>query len=218
MADTLPTLALGLTLGLSGGLAPGPLTALVVGETVRHGVRAGIAVAITPLLTDGPILLLTALTLGSLPHLDTVLGVVSLLGAAFLGWLALDTLRARPVQLEAGVAQGGGTLAVLRRSLTTNFLNPHPWLFWVTLGTPTFLKALDAGVPVAMGFLACFFLGLVGTKLLLALALGRMRAFIASRAYRLVMGVLGLALLGLAGWLVVDGLRLLGLLSPSAPG
>ncbi len=210
--DATATLALGLSLGLSGGLSPGPLTALVVGETVRHGVRAGLAVAITPLLTDGPVLLVTALTLGALPHQDTVLGVVSLAGAAFLAWLALDTLRAEPVSLDTSGADpgAGSVLRVLGRSVTTNLLNPHPWLFWLTLGTPTFLKALADGPELALGFLGCFFIGLVGTKVLLALALARMRAFLASTAYRAVMGVLGVALFGLALFLVLDGLRLLG--------
>jgi threonine/homoserine/homoserine lactone efflux protein len=213
--DALALWALGLSLGASGGLAPGPLTALVVGETLRNGTRAGVAVACAPLLTDGPILVVTGLLLRRLDAQSPVLGVVSLLGAAFLAWLGWQTARAAPIDLDATPDPGaaGGSL---RRAVGTNLLNPHPWVFWITLGTPTTLAALDQGVGVAAGFLGCFFVGLVGLKLLMAAALGRMRAFVASRAYGVVMGALGVGLVGFAAWLAWDGLARLGVVGSAA--
>ena len=212
--DALALLALGLSLGTSGGLAPGPLTALVVRETLAHGPRAGAAVAAAPLLTDGPILLITAVVLRQLDPAGGALGAVSLAGAAFLAWLAWQTARSAPVAVGDAPAPDA-TQGALGRAVATNLLNPHPWVFWVTLGTPTTLAALDHGLATAAGFLSCFFGGLVGTKLLLALLLGRMRAFLASSAYRWVMRGLGLALLGFALWLAWDGLLRLGVLGPS---
>ena len=50
-------LATGIVLGLSSGLAPGPLLALVVAQTLRHGPREGCKIALTPLVTDAPIIL-----------------------------------------------------------------------------------------------------------------------------------------------------------------
>jgi threonine/homoserine/homoserine lactone efflux protein len=49
-------LASGAFLGLSCGLAPGPLLALVVAQTLRHGPREGCKIALTPLVTDAPII------------------------------------------------------------------------------------------------------------------------------------------------------------------
>jgi len=48
----------GTLLGLAAGFSPGPLTVLVIGETLRHGLRSGLQVAIAPILTDIPIILL----------------------------------------------------------------------------------------------------------------------------------------------------------------
>ena len=59
MTASLAFLLTGALLGLSGGLAPGPLLTLVANETLRHGARAGIGVALAPLLTDLPIVLIT---------------------------------------------------------------------------------------------------------------------------------------------------------------
>jgi threonine/homoserine/homoserine lactone efflux protein len=184
------------------------MTALVVSETVQRGVRAGLVVSITPILTDGPVFAITALGLGQLTGLDTWMGVLSLGGAAFLAWLGWQTARAPAPDLSASGASS--TKGVLRRSVATNVLNPHPWLFWIALGTPTTLRAWESGLPVAVGFVATFFAGLVGVKMCLALFLGRMRAWFASKAYRAVMVVLGVALGGMAVWLAVDGATRLG--------
>ena len=66
----------GVLLGLSGGLAPGPLLTLVVAETLRHGVRAGIGVALVPLLTDMPIVLVTVALLHPLTDQHVPLGLL----------------------------------------------------------------------------------------------------------------------------------------------
>ena len=115
-----------------------------------------------------------------------------------------------PILHQNFSAVGEAELRVLRRSVATNVLNPHPWLFWIALGTPTTLRAWESGLPVAIGFVATFFAGLVGVKMCLALFLGRMRAWFASKAYRAVMVILGVALGGMAVWLAMDGASRLG--------
>ena len=56
----------GILLGLSGGLTPGPLLTLVVSETLCHDIEAGIKVALAPLITDTPIVLVTVYVLNRL--------------------------------------------------------------------------------------------------------------------------------------------------------
>jgi len=82
----------GVVFGLAGGLAPGPLTALVIGQTLRFGPREGIKVAFAPMVTDGPMMALAFLATGLLAGATTGLGVISLVGAAFLAWLAWDSV------------------------------------------------------------------------------------------------------------------------------
>ena len=67
----------GTLFGLSGGFSPGPLLVLVISETLRHGLRVGIMVAITPLLTDFPVMLVAILLLNQLTHFDLLLGGIS---------------------------------------------------------------------------------------------------------------------------------------------
>lgn len=67
-------LFMGLVLGLSAGLAPGPLLTLVVSETLRHHVGAGIRVALAPLISDLPIVLVSVGILSTMADFEAVLG------------------------------------------------------------------------------------------------------------------------------------------------
>jgi threonine/homoserine/homoserine lactone efflux protein len=92
-----------------------------------------------------------------------------------------------------------------------NFLNPHPYLFWVMVGAPTTVRAMAASPLAAAAFIGSFYLLLVGSKILLAWAVGRSRGYLADRPYRIIIRVLGALLMLLALLLIRDGLGLVGI-------
>jgi len=203
-------LAAGILLGLAAGFAPGPLMALVLAQGVRFGTREASKVAVAPLLTDIPIVLLTtALVATATEAAGGLLGVISLAGAAFVAWLGLESVRTTGV--EAG--EPGATPRSWTRGATVNALSPHPYLFWLTVGAPTLIRAWDEGPLAAAAFLAGFYACLVGAKLLLAVLAGRSGGRLRGGAYRAVMVVLGGMLLVFAVVLAFEGLRLLGIAS-----
>ena len=53
----------GLLLGLGVGLAPGPLLALVISASLRGGTSHGLRVALSPLITDLPIIVISLFVL-----------------------------------------------------------------------------------------------------------------------------------------------------------
>jgi threonine/homoserine/homoserine lactone efflux protein len=73
----------GIILGLSAGVAPGPLLTLVISETIQHNIKAGVKVALAPLVTDLPIVLLTFFIISKLSSFNLILGIISLCGACF---------------------------------------------------------------------------------------------------------------------------------------
>jgi len=183
-------LATGAVLGLGAGLSPGPLTALVCTETLRHGAPAGLRVSITPMLTDSPLLLISAVLAARLPPLAEA--GIALAGAAFLAYLAWDTARTAGIPLDPDAPEGS-----LRKAVLTNLLNPHPYVFWASVGGPLVAEAWSVGaVP---HFLVGFFFCIVGSKAAMALLIGRYRGLLAGVAYRRTMQLLavGLALLAL---------------------
>jgi threonine/homoserine/homoserine lactone efflux protein len=211
MTDISAYFAAGAALGASAGFSPGPLLTLVMAQTLAHGPREGIKVAMAPFLTDVPMLAASLFAL-SLAHGEpVVLGLLSLAGAVVVTLYGLDCLRARPVALP-GIRVSPGSL---RKGVIANFTNPHPYIFWATVGAPTTLAAArsPAGPAAAAAFLAGFYLCLVGAKVCAALLTGRFRAFLGSRGYAVLMRLLGLALFVFAAVFVRDGLRFLGWLA-----
>ena len=59
-------LTIGTVLGLSAGFAPGPLLTLVISETLQHDIKSGIKIALAPIITDLPIIILTLFILSKL--------------------------------------------------------------------------------------------------------------------------------------------------------
>ena len=198
-------LASGVLLGLSCGLAPGPLLALVLAQTLRHGAREGCKIALTPLVTDAPIIVVALVLAAKLAALRPLLGIVSIAGGAFVLYLAWENFS--PVRLhgEAPAARPRSWL----KGILTNLLSPHPWLFWLTVGAATLAKAIAQSWLVAVAFLFGFYLLLVGSKVMVALMAGRSRDLLAGRPYRVVMRVLAVLLGFFAVLLFREGLKLL---------
>jgi len=197
----------GIFLGFAAGVSPGPLLALVITETLMHSRKEGILVAIVPVVTDVPIIAVTMYILSQLSNSDTILGILSLAGAVFIGYIAYESIMTRDVNL--GIHQVKPQS--IRKGVITNFLSPHPYLFWMTIGAPTVLKAFQVNIASAVSFIAGFYVLLVGSKVLIALLVDRSKNFLKSRTYIYIIRATGIILLCFAVLFLKDGLRMLGL-------
>ncbi len=206
MLIELTLFAQGCVFGLAGGFTPGPTTTVVVAQTVRFGFLDGMKVAIAPLLSDAPIIFLSVLLVGQLVRFESVLGIITLFGAAFLIYLAIESLRVSGVE----IADENVEPRSIRKGVMTNLLNPHPYLFWFVIGAPTLLKAWTASRVAAVLFTIGLYVCLVGSKLLIAWLVARSREFLKSRGYVYVNWLLGAALGVFALLFVRDGLRFFG--------
>lgn len=201
-------LTAGVILGLSAGFAPGPLLTLVVSETLQHGTRAAVKIALAPLLTDLPIILLALFLLAKLAQFNHILAIISIFGACFIVSLGIENFKVTGISIE----ENNASPKSLQKGILVNFLSPHPYLFWVSVGGPTTMKALDHNPWVAVSFIVSFYVFLVGSKIVLALLVGKSRTFLHGNKYIITMRLLGLFMFILAGFLFQDGLRLLGVL------
>jgi threonine/homoserine/homoserine lactone efflux protein len=196
----------GVLFGLYAGFSPGPLLALVVSETLRHGARAGIRVALAPLITDFPIIALSILLLAQLARFQIILGIISLVGGIVVMKLAWESLRTRGVNVDVQNVRPQS----LRRGIVVNFLNPSPYLFWISVGGPIMIRAAQHNNWRAAAFLLGFYPLLVLSKMVLALVVGRSRDFLTGRIYIYIMRALGVVLFAFAMVLFKDGLHLMG--------
>jgi threonine/homoserine/homoserine lactone efflux protein len=191
-------LTLGILLGTTAGISPGPMMTLVISHSLRYGVREGLKIALAPLLSDLPIVVASWMLLARVAGFDRLLGFVSLAGAAFLLVIAVESWRAEP-----GVpGAGSGSPRSLMRGLLANLLNPHPWLFWLTVGAPTLVTAGDW--PNAIAFIASFYLCLVGAKLIVAAVTGHYGRHLNPGHHRLLLRGLALILAAIAIRMILD--------------
>lgn len=203
LTDFISAILTGVTLGLAAGMAPGPLMTLAITQTVRHGLKEGLAVAVAPLLTDIPIVLLLFFVLRELPA--QLLGALGIVGALYALFLAYETAKVQSL----GEVASASAPASMRKGILANILSPHPYLFWVTVGVPYVLAAHERSVWAPWGFIAGFYVVLVGSKAIVATLAGRYRNLLTGRAYPYVMRGLAIALVIFAALLFREGLNLL---------
>lgn len=203
-------LTTGMTLGLSAGLSPGPLSTLVISHSLRHGTREGIKVAVAPFLTDVPIVLVSVFVLSQLRDSQTAFGLISMIGAAVLFYLSYESFKVEQLEVELGDAEARS----LAKGALVNFLNPSPYLFWLTVGGPKVVEAWKHSTFTAMWFLVGFYVCLVGSKMLMAIVAARSKRLLAGKLYRYVMRILGVALIALGFVMLQEGLVFLHVLKP----
>ena len=198
-------LTIGTILGLSAGFAPGPLLTLVISETLQHDIQSGVKVALAPIITDLPIIILTLFILAKLSNFHSILGIISLIGGFFILFMGYESIRTKGVELNLKETKPKS----LTKGILANALNPHPYLFWFSVGAPTMIKAIRQNIIAPLAFIGSFYALLVGSKILLAILVGKSKSFLVGNVYIYTMRFLGLVLCVLAFVLFRDGLKLL---------
>lgn len=179
-----------IVLGLAAGLAPGPLMTLAISESLQRGKMAGIQVSLAPLITDAPILLFSYFLLEQGQSFPFFLCSVSVFGGLFVSYMAWKHLGFDEIKTLAKQAVSRPILT----GVITNYLSPHPYLFWFTVGGPLLHQSLDISVAMLLMFLSIFYLLLVGFKMLFAILADYARNWFSSRGYRWLMQGLGVLL------------------------
>ncbi|MBU1398275.1 MAG: LysE family transporter [Proteobacteria bacterium] len=198
-------LTIGTVLGLSAGFAPGPLLTLVISETLQHDIKSGVKVALAPIITDLPIIILTLFILSKLSNFHNILGLISLTGGLFILFMGYKSLRTKGVKINLD----GIKPKSLIKGVLANALSPHPYLFWFTVGAPIMTKAMLQNISAPLAFIISFYTFLVGSKIVLAILIGKSKSLLSGKMYIFTMRFLGLVLCVLAIVLFQDGLKLL---------
>lgn len=180
----------GLVLGGVAAIQPGPFQAYLLGQVLRQGWRRTAVAAFAPLVSDGPIILLTLLVLTQLP--DGLLDGLRVAGSGYLFYLAWQAIKTPPQPVQPDETASSQSLF---KAALVNLLNPNPYIFWSTLGSTTILEgwAISAwhGISFLLGFYAAIISGLLGVIFLF----GQAGAFSARTTYWLNL-ISGVALCG----------------------
>ncbi|MDH3390525.1 MAG: LysE family transporter, partial [Desulfobulbaceae bacterium] len=137
-----------------------------------------------------------------------VLGIISIIGALFILYLGINNLRTKGIELDLDKSSPKS----FQKGIIVNALSPYPYLFWLSVGAPITVKAMDQSLLAPVSFILSFYMLLVGAKIILAILVGKSRTFLRGNRYIFTMRLLGFILILLAGILFRDGLHLLDIL------
>ena len=201
MMEVLQYIAAGLLLGSIAGISPGPLLALVINQSLKFGKAEGVKVAFTPLITDLPAILLAFFLISELSANENIFGYISLLGGAYVIYLGVESI------LSAGkeINITSGSSRSVQKGVLTNFLNPHPYMFWISVGTPLLIKAYGVSFIASALFILSFYFSIIGSKIIIAFIADKSRTFLTGAAYVWTLRVMGVLLIVLALVLIKDG-------------
>ncbi len=193
---------LGVTFAFAAVAQPGPLQAYVIAQAVNHGWKRTLPAALSPLLSDGPIVVAAVLVLSRLP--GWFAQWLRLAGGIFVLYLALGAFRTWLAWDRGTGTQASSGSQTLLKATTVNLLNPNPWISWSLVMGPLLLQAWRDAPPRALALLAGFYgvlvAGLAGTIVLFGMAAGLGR-----RVGHLLLGLSAIALAGFGGYLLWSG-------------
>lgn len=192
----------GLLVGIGAAASPGPILLLAIAETLRGGIRSGWSVAMAPLITDIPFIILSMTLATGLSRFQPLVGVISLLGAAFLIFLAWQNMRITREDLRKLT---GGARTSLMKGTITNLLNPYLYIFWFSVAVPIFAHGNILGSVLFAVALLC---ASVGSLMTIVAMVAIMRTQMLDYAHWAIRAVSVLLFL-VALMFVREGIRLL---------
>ncbi len=192
-------LLLGFVVGLIAGIIPGAFSTVVATTALERGLKPGLRVAMMPIATELPVMLVAAFALSRAP--EGILRWVGIVGGAMLLVIAWK------------VAQGATSADIRRPSRRRNMghytrvflfgiLSPSPWAFWFFLGGPLFLSRWNVAPLNGILFLVGFFLTFLAINAVLAWAVATGRRRLNLTWYRRTLQGAG-ALLVVAGLVLI---------------
>ena len=128
--------------------------------------------------------------------LDIIIGFISLTGAVYLIFLAIEGIRFKGTTLDVTKVKPQS----IRKGIIINLLNPNPYIFWFTIGAPTVISGAELSFMAPVAFVTGMYLFLVGSKIMLAILVGQSKIFLKSRLYIYTIRILGIILLVFAAW------------------
>ncbi|HPJ36256.1 MAG TPA: LysE family transporter, partial [Spirochaetota bacterium] len=195
----------GMSIGTTLALLPSPLLALLINETLKYGKHEGIKISLVPSMTDLPVITVSVFILSMLEKLNIVFGLISIAGFIFLSYLGLKGLKSHGIKTDMKDVRPQS----IRKGIITNLLNPNPYIFWFTVGTPMIISGWKIHPSVPAFYITGFFGSLIGIRVLMSILINRSRKFINSRGYIILSRILSIVLILFGIKLLYQGIMIL---------
>jgi len=187
----LNNILIGISYALSAGLQPGPLQAFFLAKVSEQGWRRTLPAAFAPLVSDGPIALVSILLLNILP--ETFRNLLQLAGGFLLLYFAWNAYRNWREDQVVEFGESESTPKTVFQAALINLLNPNPYLGWSLVMGPAVLAAWAKSPVIAATLLLAFYITMITTSMVMIFLMGR--ALLLGPGARKVMNLISALLL-----------------------
>ena len=184
----------GLTLGIAAGAQPGPFQAFLINQSISRGWRKTLLMGLAPLVSDGPIVVVTLLLLSRVPDwFQRTLQTIGGLFVLYLAFNAYQTWKNFEADIPSALPSQNNDLL---RAATMNLLSPGPYIFWSTVIGPLVIHAWEISLWSAIALVGVFYAAMLSLNMLLIVLFGQAARF----GNQVRKAMLGLSVLALAGF------------------
>ncbi|RLD06327.1 MAG: hypothetical protein DRI65_07005 [Chloroflexota bacterium] len=162
---------IGISYALSAGLQPGPLQAFFLAKVAEQGWRRTLPAAFAPLISDGPIALVSILLLNILP--ETFRNLLQLAGGFLLLYFAWNAYRNWREDQVIEFGESESTPKTVFQAALINLLNPNPYLGWSLVMGPAVVAAWAKSPGTAVSLLLAFYITMITTSMVMIYLMGR---------------------------------------------
>ena len=182
---------IGISYAFSAGLQPGPLQAFFLAKVAEQGWRRTLPAAFAPLISDGPIALVSILLLNILP--ETFRNLLQLAGGFLLLYFAWNAFRNWREDQVVDFGESESTPKTVFQAALINLLNPNPYLGWSLVMGPAVVAAWAKSPGTAISLLLAFYITMIITSMVMIYLMGR--ALLLGPGARKVMNLISALLL-----------------------
>ena len=184
----------GLTLGFAAGAQPGPFQAFLISQAISRGWRKTLLMGLAPLVSDGPIVIVTLLLLSQVSAgFQRILQIVGGLFVLYLAYSGYKTWKSFEADIPSALPSQNNDLL---RAATMNLLSPGPYIFWSTVIGPLVIHAWEISVWSAVLLVGIFYTAMLSLNMILIILFGQAARF----GNQVRKAMLGLSVLALAGF------------------
>ncbi|MEN9564232.1 MAG: hypothetical protein RIR73_2476 [Chloroflexota bacterium] len=183
----------GIGFGFAAASQIGPFQTFLISQALTRGWKRALPGAFAPLISDGPIVLLSVLVLSQLP--EWAQRIMYILGGLFVLYLAYGSYKSwRNFDETIAHPELSGQQTIFKAAMT-NALSPGAYLFWMFVTGPILVQGWSKtplnGLSLLLGFYTAFILCLILMIIIFGAA-----SHLGSKLNRALLGVSCLVLFG----------------------
>lgn len=181
----------GIGFGFAAASQPGPLQTYLITQSLTRGWKRALPNALAPLVSDGPIILLSVLVLSQVP--DWLQRVLYIAGGLFVLYITYGTYKAwREFHEYQATPEIPDHQSILKAAMT-NALSPGAYIFWTLVTGPILVRGWREAPVNGIGFLSGFYAAMIASLAAIIIVFGVAGKF-GNRFNRALLGISAIAL------------------------